>query len=223
MGSNAPAPLTPNIIIKTTEDAINFFELLRAGCNQRRIAWWLNDALNEFPSAEARAAAARALDKAMRIDLLMDQNLDVALAPQGGVRLDMNTADETPAREEDAPRAPTTTPSPGNFKVLLPVGMHGLNAIEGWAQTIVTTALGDGAAIINEASQEERPGTASLRVVQTIFAPRTTQAASAARTDMVADFMTKQTQRLTHERHCRRAFGNQRAPLPLEPIVRVLV
>jgi hypothetical protein len=40
--------------------------------------------------------------------------------------------------------------------------------------------------------------------------------------DMVADFMTKQTQRLTHERHCRRAFGNQHAPLPLEPIVRVL-
>ena len=40
--------------------------------------------------------------------------------------------------------------------------------------------------------------------------------------DMVADFMTKQTQRLTHERHCRRPFGNQHAPLPLEPIVRVL-
>ena len=41
--------------------------------------------------------------------------------------------------------------------------------------------------------------------------------------DMVADFMTKQTQRLRHERHCRRAFGNQHAPIPLEPIVRVLV
>ncbi len=41
-------------------------------CNQRRIAWWLNDALNEFPSTEARAAAACALDKAMRTDLLMD-------------------------------------------------------------------------------------------------------------------------------------------------------
>jgi hypothetical protein len=40
--------------------------------------------------------------------------------------------------------------------------------------------------------------------------------------DMVADFMTKQTQRLTHERHCRRAFGDQHAPIPLEPIVRVL-
>jgi hypothetical protein len=152
--------------------------------------------------------------------------------------------------------------------------------IEGWAQSIVTTALGDGSAIINGASQDPRPGTASLRVVQTIFAPRTTQAASAARKalddiikgfakdcglhsfitmalhpankpasrhidmrihfcrqhvelgdvattfaptpDMVADFMTKQTQRLTHERHCRRAFGNQHRPLPLEPIVRVL-
>ena len=41
--------------------------------------------------------------------------------------------------------------------------------------------------------------------------------------DMVADFMTKQTQRQTHERHCRRAFGNQHAPIPLEPIVRMLV
>jgi hypothetical protein len=40
---------------------------------------------------------------------------------------------------------------------------------------------------------------------------------------MVADFMTKQTQRQTHERHCRRAFGNQHAPIPLEPIVRMLV
>ena len=40
--------------------------------------------------------------------------------------------------------------------------------------------------------------------------------------DMVADFMTKQTQRLTYEQQCRRAFGNQLAPIPLEPIVRVL-
>ena len=40
--------------------------------------------------------------------------------------------------------------------------------------------------------------------------------------DMVADFMTKQTLRLTHERHCRRAFGDQQAPLPLEPITRVV-
>ncbi len=36
--------------------------------------------------------------------------------------------------------------------------------------------------------------------------------------DMVDDLMTKETQRLT-----RRAFGNQLAPIPLEPIVRVLV
>jgi hypothetical protein len=28
--------------------------------------------------------------------------------------------------------------------------------------------------------------------------------------DMVADFMAKRTQRLTHERHCRRVFGSQR-------------
>ena len=39
---------------------------------------------------------------------------------------------------------------------------------------------------------------------------------------MVADFMTKQTLRLTHERHCRRVFGDQLAPLPLEPITRVV-
>jgi hypothetical protein len=40
--------------------------------------------------------------------------------------------------------------------------------------------------------------------------------------DMVAYFMTKETHRQTHERHCRRAFGNQHAPIPLEPIVHVL-
>jgi len=51
----------------------------------------------------------------------------------------------------------------------------------------------------------------------------------------LADFLTKtnktpdsrtslkQTKRLTHERHCRRVFGNQLAPIPLEPTVRVLV
>ena len=39
---------------------------------------------------------------------------------------------------------------------------------------------------------------------------------------MVADFMTKQTLRLTHERHCRRVFGDQLSPLPLEPITRVV-
>ena len=180
MGSNAPAPWTPTITIKTTDDAIKFFELLRDACNQRRIAWWMHDALQEFPSPEARVAAARALEKAMRIDLLMDQNLNVALAPQGGVRLNMDTADETPAREGDAPRAPTTTPSPG-LKVQLPHGTYSLNTIEAWVQVAITTALGDGSAILKGASQDPRPGTASLRVVQNIFAPRTTQAASAAR------------------------------------------
>jgi hypothetical protein len=38
---------------------------------------------------------------------------------------------------------------------------------------------------------------------------------------MVADFMTKQTQRLIHERHCQRVFCNLLAPIPLELIVRV--
>ena len=107
MGSHAPTPLATTTI-KTTEDAIKFFRLLRAGCRLRGIEWWLNDALEEFPSVNARAAAIRALDKAIRIDQLMEQNLDTALAPQGGIRLDMNTADETPApAHEDAPRAPT--------------------------------------------------------------------------------------------------------------------
>jgi len=183
MGSNAPTPLATTTI-KTTEDAIKFFRLLRAGCRLRGIEWWLNDALEEFPSVNARATAIRALDKAIRIDQLMEQNLDTALAPQGGIRLDMNTADETPTpAQENAPRAPTTTPSTGNFKSsLLPHGTYGLQTIEIWAQTTVTAALGEGSAILDTASLAERPGTASLRVVKNILAPRTTQAASAART-----------------------------------------
>ena len=36
--------------------------------------------------------------------------------------------------------------------------------------------------------------------------------------DMVADFMTKQTHRPTHERHARRVFGQQSVPVPLAPI-----
>jgi hypothetical protein len=65
MGSNAPTPLTTTTI-KTTEDAIKFFRLLRAGCRMRGLEWWLNDALDEFPSVDAREAAARALNKAKR-------------------------------------------------------------------------------------------------------------------------------------------------------------
>ena len=40
--------------------------------------------------------------------------------------------------------------------------------------------------------------------------------------DMVADFMTKQTLRLLHERHCRRSFGKQDTTLPLLPILNLL-
>ena len=88
----------------------------------------------------------------------------------------MNAADEKPApAQEDAPRAPTTTPSTGNFKSsLLPHGTYGLKTIEIWAQTTVTAALGEGSAILDTASLAKRPGTASLRVVKNIFAPRTT-------------------------------------------------
>ena len=40
--------------------------------------------------------------------------------------------------------------------------------------------------------------------------------------DMVADFMTKQTLRQLHERHCRRSFGKQDTALPLLPILNLL-
>ena len=73
MGSNARTPLTTTTI-KTTEDAIKFLRLLNAGRRMRSIEWWLNDALEEFPSVNARAAAIRAFDNAMRIDQLMEQN-----------------------------------------------------------------------------------------------------------------------------------------------------
>ena len=38
MGSNAPTPLTTTTI-KTTEDAIKFFRLLRVGCRMRGLEW----------------------------------------------------------------------------------------------------------------------------------------------------------------------------------------
>ena len=40
--------------------------------------------------------------------------------------------------------------------------------------------------------------------------------------DMVADFMTKQTLRAVHERHCKRSFGSQLASLPLPPILHLV-
>ena len=40
--------------------------------------------------------------------------------------------------------------------------------------------------------------------------------------DMVADFMTKQTLRAIHERHCKRSFGDQLASLPLPPILHLV-
>jgi hypothetical protein len=138
----------------------------------RGLEWWLNDALEEFPSVDAREAAARALNKANRIDQLMEQVLDTALAPQGGIRLDMNDEEETPApAQEDAPRAPTTTPSTNFKSSLLPHGTYGLKTIEIWAQTTVTAALGEGSAILDTASLHERPGTASLKVVCDVTEP----------------------------------------------------
>jgi hypothetical protein len=49
--------LPTSTTIKTPEDAIKFFRLLRAGCRMRSIEWWLNDALEEFSSVDEPHAA----------------------------------------------------------------------------------------------------------------------------------------------------------------------
>ena len=183
MWTNAPTPLT-TIQVRTTSDAITFFMLLRAGCRLRGIEWWFNIVMNEFSSDAARASAATLLTKARRIDALMLQNLDAALAPQGGIRLDMDAGVETPAPVEEgeaAPR-PTTTPTTNLKSGLLPHGTHGEKAIEYWGQMSAIAAMGDGGALLESASLQELPGTASIQAIQRIFAPRTAQAASAART-----------------------------------------
>ena len=40
--------------------------------------------------------------------------------------------------------------------------------------------------------------------------------------DMVADYLTKQTARPTHERHALRSLGQQSAPVPIQPIVHIV-
>jgi hypothetical protein len=49
------------------------------------------------------------------LDQASERLLDAALASQGGVRLEMNAANETPAREGDTP---TTAPTPSSIIVL---------------------------------------------------------------------------------------------------------
>jgi hypothetical protein len=91
MGSNSPTPLT-TIPVKTPGEAIAFLQHIRGGCRQRCFEWWINLALNTFASDAARVAAAAHLARAMRIDDLMQQNLDTMLqqAPVQGIRLNMN-------------------------------------------------------------------------------------------------------------------------------------
>jgi hypothetical protein len=186
MGSNPTPPPMTTISVTTTEDAIKFLGAFKAGC-ARSIEWWLWHALDEFSSVEARATAARALDKATRLDQVLEQLLDAALESQRGVRLNMDAADETPAqddapaREGDVPRAPTRTPSTNLKASMLPHGTYGRMAIETRAQTIVLAALGGRTAILDAASRDPHPGTASIRFIKNIYAPRTLQATSAAR------------------------------------------
>jgi hypothetical protein len=106
MWTIALTPLTTTHI-KTTSDAITFLQLLRTGCRLSGIEWWFKIVMNEFPFASARAAATTLLAKATCIDALMQQNLDAALAPPGGVRVNMNAGVETPAPVEEAPAADT--------------------------------------------------------------------------------------------------------------------
>lgn len=186
MGSNGGLPPFTPSIIKNTQDAIGFFQKFHQQTILRGIGWWFQIALDEYPSVESRAAAEQALVRAERIDEIMEDNLSTILAPatpQGGIRLDMNAADESTPAPADLPRAATTTPSTGSIKTSqLPHGTFGLKAIEAWAQAVATTALGNRAAILDTASFEKRPGTASIKVIRNIFAPRNTQASSAART-----------------------------------------
>ena len=197
MGSNSPTPLT-TIPVKTPSEAIAFLHHIRGGCRQRSFEWWINIVLNTFASDEAHAAAATHLANAIRIDDLMEQNLIIMLqqapAPVQGVRLNMDDADETqaPAAEGEGtaptatPATPAATATPAtpatNFRsALLPVGTHGLKTIEAWALEAAKAAMGEAWPLLDTASAHARPGTESVRTMQRIFAPITTQAASSAR------------------------------------------
>ena len=64
MGSNGPTPLT-TVPVKTTGEAITFFQLLRTGARLRNFEWWINIVFDVFASD---AAAAASLARAIRID-----------------------------------------------------------------------------------------------------------------------------------------------------------
>jgi len=178
MGSNGPTPLTTTLV-KTPGEAIALLELLRIGCRQRKIEWWINIVLNTFATDAARAAAAAHLARAISIDDLMEQNLINILqqAPMAqGVRLDMDEANATPAPAAEGTVRPTATPATTATNLrsaLLPVGTFGLKAIETWGLDAVRSAIGNAWPLLDTASKHERPGTESIRAMQA-SSPRAT-------------------------------------------------
>lgn len=177
MGTHAPLPMTMTTVTNTA-DAITFLHGLEEACNTRGFGWWYKSAVG---TTDEQTAAQRELDKATRLDQLMDQELQSAIASQHGVRLNMDDATDTPqaTTEGEAPR--TTTPSTRLNTRMLPHGTYGLKAIENWVQIIVSNALGDGATILEQAMTQPRPGKACLQVLRDVWAPVTTTTTSAAR------------------------------------------
>ena len=108
MGSNhAPLPMTITTVTNTAY-AITFLHRLESECNTRDFGWWYKSAVG---TADEQATAQRELDQATRLDQLMDQELQSAIASQHGVRLNMDDADTTPqaTTEGEAPRTTTTS------------------------------------------------------------------------------------------------------------------
>ena len=92
MGTHAPLPMTMTTVTNTA-DAITFLHGLEEACNTRGFGWWYKSAVG---TTDEQTAAQRELDKATRLDQLMDQELQSAIASQHGVRLNMDDADTTP-------------------------------------------------------------------------------------------------------------------------------
>jgi hypothetical protein len=191
MGSSqGPTPLT-TIQVKTPGEAIAFLEVVRNGCRQRKIEWWINLVLNTFASDAVRAAAAAHLARAISIDDLMEQNLITILqqAPMAqGIRLDMDEANETPAPAAEGTARPSHD---GNQPQVRPAaGRHvqpqghrnlGPRSREGGHRRSLATA--------RHGIESRPPCTESIRTMQRIFAPINAQAASAARTALDRIFL----------------------------------
>ena len=82
MGTHAPLPMTMTTVTNTA-DAITFLHGLEEACNTRGFGWWYKSAVG---TTDEQTAAQRELDKATRLDQLMDQELQSAIASQHGVR-----------------------------------------------------------------------------------------------------------------------------------------